>query len=110
MHGIRAKNIHESYMHGSFSRLTLPCIYVITVQKQPSQLRSSHHSLEAAITVQKQPSSGVLKKRGSKIMQQIYRVTRMSKCDFNKVALQNLLHIFRTPFLKNTSGRLYLTV
>ena len=34
----------------------------------------------------------------------------MSKCDFNKVALQlvNLLHIFRTPFLKNTYGRLLL--
>ena len=35
----------------------------------------------------------------------------MPKCDFNKVALRhgyspvNLLHIFRTPFTKNTSGR-----
>ena len=56
-------------------------------------------------------------------MQQIYRKSSMSKCDFNKVALQlfeitlrhgcspvNLLHIFRTPFLKNTSGRLLLKV
>ena len=40
----------------------------------------------------------------------------MSKCDFNKVALRhgcspvNLLHIFRTLFLKNTSGRLLLSV
>ena len=42
----------------------------------------------------------------------------MPKCDFNKVALQitlrhgcspvNLLHIFRTPFPKNTSGWLLL--
>ena len=45
----------------------------------------------------------------------------MPKCDFNKVALQffeitlwhgcslvNLLHIFRTRFVKNTSGRLLL--
>ena len=45
----------------------------------------------------------------------------MPKCDFNKVALQlieitlwhvcspvNLLHIFRTPFYKNTSGSLLL--
>ena len=39
----------------------------------------------------------------------------MPKCDFNKVALLcsslspvNLLHTFRTPFLKNTSGRLLL--
>ena len=46
----------------------------------------------------------------------------MPKCDFNKVALSNfieitlrhgcspvnLLYIFRTPFLKNTSGWLLL--
>ena len=45
----------------------------------------------------------------------------MPKCDFNKVASKfieialrhgfspvNLLHIFRTPFPKNASGRLYL--
>ena len=45
----------------------------------------------------------------------------MPKCDFNKVALQfteitlqhgcspvNLLHIFRTPFLKNSSEWLLL--
>ena len=46
----------------------------------------------------------------------------MPKCDFNKVALQieitlrqecspiNLLHIFGTPFTKNTSGRLLLKI
>ena len=47
----------------------------------------------------------------------------MPKCDFNKVTLQlieiafrhgcspvNLLHIFRTPFPKNTSGRLLLLI
>ena len=46
----------------------------------------------------------------------------MPKCDFNKVACKfieialqdecyrvNLLHIFRTPFLKNNSERLLLT-
>ena len=40
----------------------------------------------------------------------------MPKCDFNKAAKQlrhaysplDLLHIFRTPFLKNTSGGLLL--
>ena len=42
----------------------------------------------------------------------------MSKCDFNKVALQlyywygcslvNLMHIFKTPFYKNTFGGLFL--
>ena len=38
----------------------------------------------------------------------------MSKCDFNKLEVRhgrsavNLLHIFRTPFLKNTPGWLLL--
>ena len=42
----------------------------------------------------------------------------MPKCDFNKVAIEialrhgcspvNVLHIFRTPHPKNTSGRLLL--
>ena len=42
----------------------------------------------------------------------------MPKCDFSKVAIEitlwhgcspiNLMHIFRTPFLKNTTGRLLL--
>ena len=51
-------------------------------------------------------------------MQQIYRRTPMPKCDFNKVAIEitlrhgcspvNLLHIFRAPFSKNTSGPLLL--
>ena len=44
----------------------------------------------------------------------------MPKCDFNKVAIEitlrhecspvNLLHIFRTPFPKNTSGGLLLDI
>ena len=42
---------------------------------------------------QKQPFRGVLSKRCSKNMQQIYRVTNMPKCDF-----------------KNTSERLLLVV
>ena len=45
-------------------------------------------------------------------MQQIYRTAPMPKCDFNKVVLHgcsvNLLHIFRTPFLKNTFDGLLL--
>ena len=58
----------------------------------------------------------------SENMLQIYWKTAMPKCDFNKchfnfieIALRhgcspvNLLHNFRTPFLKNTSGRLPLT-
>ena len=62
---------------------------------------------------QKQPFRGVFKKRCSENMQQIYRRTPMPKCDFNKeIALRhgcspvNLLHTFRTPFLKDIPGRL----
>ena len=40
------------------------------------------------VTRQKQPSRGVLRKRCSENMQQIYRRTSMPKCDFNKVAKQ----------------------
>ena len=76
-----------------------------------------------SLTVQKQPSRGVLMKRCSENMQQIYKKTPMPKCDFNKVACNfieialrhgylpvNLLYIIRTLFHQNTSGRLLLTV
>ena len=69
---------------------------------------------------QKQPSTGVIKRR-SENMQQIYRRTAMPKCDFSKVAFNlieitlrhgyssvNLLHIFRTPFPKNACRGLLL--
>ena len=54
--------------------------------------------------LQKQPSIGVLRKRCSENMQQIYRRTPVLKCDFNKVAIPlwhrssplNLLHISNT--------------
>ena len=58
----------------------------------------------------KQPFRGVLKKSCSENMQQIYRRTPTPKCDlqsnFIEITLRhgcspvNLLHIFRTPFLK----------
>ena len=35
-----------------------------------------------------QPPRGVLKKSYSENMQQIYRITPIPKCDFNKVVLQ----------------------
>ena len=71
----------------------------------------------------KQPSRGVLRKRCSESIQQIYRRAPMLKCNFNKVARNvieillrygcsfvNLLIIFRTPFPKNTSGGLLLKI
>ena len=60
--------------------------------------------------MQKQSTRGVLKKKCSKNMQQIFRRTPMPKCDLNKIALRhgcspvNLQHIFRTPFTRNISG------
>ena len=71
--------------------------------------------------VQKQLSVGVLRKRCSKNIQQIYRRTPVSKCDFNKVAfgMGVLLYIYwissehlftRIPFYKKTYGVLLLVV
>ena len=61
--------------------------------------------------IRKQSPTGVLKKRCSGYMQQIYRRTPTPKCDYNEVAKLrhgcspvNFLHIFRTPLLRNTSG------
>ena len=56
--------------------------------------------------LQKQPVRGVISKRWSENMQQIYRRTPIPKCD----SPVNLLHIFRTPFPKNTSWWLLLFI
>ena len=72
----------------------------------------------ARLNVRKQPFIGVLEKRYSKNMQQIYTRTPMPKWNFNFIEIAlwhgcspvNLLHIFRTPFPKNTSGWLLLNV
>ena len=88
---------------------------------RPLFLRMLGRVLWLKTTIQKQPSRCVLNKRCSENMQQIYRRTPMPKCDFNKVTLQlywnrtsawcspvNLLHVFRAPFPKSTSGWLLL--
>ena len=63
--------------------------------------------------MQKQRFRGVLRKIYSENMQQIYRRTRMN--NFIEITLRhgcsvNLLHIFRTPFPKNTSRWLLLKI
>ena len=69
------------------------------------------------IYLQKQPSRGVLKKKCSENMQQIYRRTPMPKCDFSKVAEitrwhgcspVNLQYFFRTSLPRNSSVWLLL--
>ena len=68
--------------------------------------------------IQEQPSTGVLRKSCSENMQQIYRRKPMQKllCNFIEITLRhacfpvNLLHIFRTPFSKNTAGWLLLVM
>ena len=84
----------------SFSNLQIAFI-----ENVPINVSYSIQDLIFYILVQKQPSRGSLKKRCSKIMQQIYR--RTLRHGFSAV---NLLHIFRTPLLKSTSGRLLLLV
>ena len=68
------------------------------------------------MSFKKQPFRGVLGKRCSENMQQIYRRTPMPKLQstFIEIALRhgyspvNLLHIFRAPFQQNTSEWLLL--
>ena len=70
---------------------------------------------------QKQPSKGVLSKRRSENMQQIYRehscrsvTSTKFQSNFIDITFRrgcihvNLLRMFRTPFTKNTSERLLL--
>ena len=49
---------------------------------------NENQSLFQLSSLQKQPSRGVLRKRCSENMRQIYRRTPMPKCDFKKVAKQ----------------------
>ena len=54
---------------------------------------------------QKQPPRGVPRKGCSEIMQKIYRKNTHAEVHFGMgVLLKNLLHIFRTPFLKTLGG------
>ena len=115
----RYKNVLERKMY-----------FEITHKKSASTFALIFHLKEAPGTDlekavrwkgEKQPPKGVLKKRCSENMQQIYRRKPMRSmisikllCDFIEITLRhvfspvNLLHIFRTPFRRNTSGCLLL--
>ena len=105
------------WLRRNHSEIISRCL-ILTFQTSGDNIFISSHQ-SCFIKTQKQPSRGVLIKRCSENLQEIYR--RMPKCDFNKVALQlysnrisvwvfscRFLHIFRTPFSKNTSGWLLL--
>ena len=78
-------------------------------------------NLSRYMCIQKQPPRGVPRKRCCENMQQIYRRTPWRSaisikllCKFIEIALRhgcspvNLLHVFRTPFPRNTSEWLLL--
>ena len=103
-----------SEVYGLDSKTSIHIVYHIlyyiiyrkvkTNLEENNNLRSNH------------PEKGALKicKRCSENMQQIYRRIPMLKSHFIEITVRhgcspvNLLHIFRTPFSKNTSGRLLL--
>ena len=104
--------------------LLIPCEnwktqFLIKVYRYPEVLFNPHvlaFSETNNSKEQKQLSRGVLIKRFSENIQQIYRSTPMPKLlsSFIEITLRhgcspvNLMHIFRAPFLKNTFGRLLL--
>ena len=51
------------------------------------------------------PSRGVLRKRCSENMQQIYKITSMPKCDFNKVALLLMEAVLKAGLPIRTSAQ-----
>ena len=62
-----------------------------------SGLKACSHNLKKGMCEwKKQPPRGVLEKRCSENMKQIYRKAPMPKCDFNKVALHLFLKTPRT--------------
>ena len=91
-------------------------IWLIDFQRFLSNIHSRNMSV-LSIQCRKHPFRGVLIKRCSDNMQQIYKRTPIPKCDSNFIEITlrdvcspvNLLYVvFRTPFSKNSSGGLLL--
>ena len=86
-------------------------------------LQKLQEKICTGVSLHKQPLRGVLRKRCSENMQQIYRRTHPCRKDFNKAASNfietrlrhgcspvNLLYIFGTTFSNNNSGWLLLSL
>ena len=96
---------------------------VFTESKHTHTHTHTHARTQMFYKIQKQSPRRVPRKRCFEDMQQIYRKTPMRSviliklfCNFIETTLQhgsspvNLLHIFRTTFLKNTAGWLLLKI
>ena len=99
-----------------FFILFIYLIYIYIFQRFLSNMHPRNMSV-LSIQCRKHPLRGVLSKRCSENMQQIYKRTPMPKCDSNFIEITlrdvcspiNLQYVvFRTPFSKNTSGGLLL--
>ena len=89
----------------------------ILLKETNDAIKRKGYTFSSVSDVQKQPFKGVLRKRCSENVQQIYRGTPLPMYDFNNVAKQlywNRIeiasHTFRTSFPNNTSGAILLDV
>ena len=73
----------KEYHFKSFLNHSVSVLARILMQSKPLNI-----SFKQDTVFQKQPSRGILSKRCSENMQQIFRRIPMLKCDFNKVAKQ----------------------
>ena len=77
-------NVNASFLSYHLLKISVPLQAVLILFLKLTLLNSTFPNSKN----QKQPSRGVLSKRCSKNMQQIYRRIPMPMCDFNKVAFQ----------------------
>ena len=73
---------HRLRKYGSYYYISSKVVF------SPARYLRQSNETATSIQIQKQPPRGILKKRCSENVQQIYRRTTMLKCNFNKVAKQ----------------------
>ena len=101
----RSSKLYTTRYYGQRARNYITFVKIIVFYLWWHSQNQNYWKLFSAI--QKQPPRGVPGKRCSKNIQQIYRRTPMPKCDFTSAwgcSPVNLLHIFRTPFLRTPLG------